>query len=77
MVQVAHRNEDDEQRTRLTVETEDAVGNTHEHDFEGPHGGPLEYEGDGDPSDAMIEAVEAAPAYQWDEENGVVQPEGE
>jgi len=52
-----HRNDDQEQRTTYRVTIEDATGEEHTHEWDGPTGGPLEHQGDRDPPQSAIDPI--------------------
>lgn len=54
---VEHFGSGEEQTTTVTVETTDATGETSTYEFEGDPGGPYEYAGDGEPTDAALQTL--------------------
>lgn len=57
-VETVHFKEDGQQQTLRRVTTEDAVGEEHTYEFRLQSDGTHEYQGDGDPSEAALEALQ-------------------
>jgi hypothetical protein len=62
-----YNDEDREQHTERVVTIEDATGEEYEHVFEATDEGH-EYQGDGDPPDSALEAIEEFEAAQEESE---------